>query len=81
MLSGAQRIHDADLLTERAKHHKIGKLGNVVLLAYDAAYMYVAPVAYLFAYFPVVSHSVSQSFDLFTCMYFVCPTLVLLSIV
>ncbi|XP_062519413.1 aspartate--tRNA ligase, cytoplasmic-like [Corticium candelabrum] len=23
MLSGAQRIHDADLLTERAKHHKI----------------------------------------------------------
>ena len=24
ILSGAQRIHDADYLTERAKHHNIG---------------------------------------------------------
>jgi aspartyl-tRNA synthetase len=24
MLSGAQRIHDPDLLTERAKHHGLG---------------------------------------------------------
>lgn len=26
ILSGAQRIHDPDLLTERAIHHKIGVL-------------------------------------------------------
>ena len=26
ILSGAQRIHDPDLLTERAKHHNIGNL-------------------------------------------------------
>ncbi len=25
ILSGAQRIHDAQLLTERATHHQIGK--------------------------------------------------------
>ena len=25
ILSGAQRIHDAALLTERAKHHGVGK--------------------------------------------------------
>lgn len=25
ILSGAQRIHDADYLIERAKHHAIGK--------------------------------------------------------
>lgn len=25
ILSGAQRIHDAQLLTERAMHHQIGK--------------------------------------------------------
>lgn len=25
ILSGAQRIHDSDYLTERAKHHGIGK--------------------------------------------------------
>lgn len=25
IISGAQRIHDADLLTERAKHHGIGE--------------------------------------------------------
>lgn len=27
ILSGAQRIHDADFLTERAKHHGIGNDG------------------------------------------------------
>lgn len=26
IISGAQRIHDPDFLTERAKHHGIGKL-------------------------------------------------------
>lgn len=26
ILSGAQRIHDPELLTERAKHHGIGKI-------------------------------------------------------
>lgn len=26
ILSGAQRIHDPDFLTERAKHHNIGIL-------------------------------------------------------
>lgn len=25
IISGAQRIHDPDFLTERAKHHEIGK--------------------------------------------------------
>lgn len=25
ILSGAQRIHDPDMLTERAKHHALGK--------------------------------------------------------
>jgi aspartyl-tRNA synthetase len=25
ILSGAQRIHDADFLTERARHHGVGK--------------------------------------------------------
>lgn len=25
ILSGAQRVHDAQLLTERANHHQIGK--------------------------------------------------------
>lgn len=25
ILSGAQRIHDPDLLTERAKHHELGQ--------------------------------------------------------
>ncbi len=26
IMSGSQRIHDADLLTERAKHHNVGEL-------------------------------------------------------
>jgi aspartyl/asparaginyl-tRNA synthetase len=26
ILSGAQRIHDPELLTERAKHHGVGEL-------------------------------------------------------
>lgn len=37
IISGAQRIHDPDFLTERAKHHGIGKrnllkdfLGNIM---------------------------------------------------
>lgn len=29
ILSGAQRIHDAQLLTERAMHHQIGKRGLI----------------------------------------------------
>lgn len=29
ILSGAQRVHDAQLLTERAIHHQIGKDGAV----------------------------------------------------
>jgi hypothetical protein len=28
ILSGAQRIHDADFLTERARHHGVGKSGE-----------------------------------------------------
>lgn len=31
ILSGAQRVHDAQLLTERAIHHQIGKDGPVVV--------------------------------------------------
>lgn len=32
ILSGAQRIHDADYLIERAKHHAIGKTLNVQIV-------------------------------------------------
>lgn len=36
ILSGAQRIHDPQLLTERAKHHGIGnKLNNIKLSLKD----------------------------------------------
>lgn len=31
ILSGAQRVHDAQLLTERAIHHQIGKRGLIWL--------------------------------------------------
>lgn len=33
ILSGAQRIHDPVFLTERAKHHGIGKEKNVIVSA------------------------------------------------
>ncbi len=37
ILSGAQRIHDADFLTERARHHGVGKWRHQQLLSYWSA--------------------------------------------
>lgn len=31
ILSGAQRVHDAQLLTERAMHHQIGRRARLAL--------------------------------------------------
>lgn len=42
ILSGAQRIHDAQLLTERAMHHQIGK--NGLIWHNDDLYLYCLPL-------------------------------------
>ena len=41
MLSGAQRIHDPTLLTERAKLHEIGKTPCCIIHLFDPGYFVV----------------------------------------
>ena len=42
ILSGAQRVHDAQLLTERAMHHQIGKRGSDQEASSDLDMSYVS---------------------------------------
>ena len=41
MLSGAQRVHDPTLLTERAKLHEIGKITCCIINLFDPGYFVV----------------------------------------